>query len=160
MLFSFFSPSIQNSIVVQLHYELNLFTVFEKPLIWFIFLCLFQTGCQCQKTRSQYCFWTLSRLLLFTVNHAMLNTVLALVGYISSDLWFTFDCHAVICTTAFTLSWINTFQGIYIPRYKMLSSVCMLFLRAVEVFCEGMCTLVWATGALFLATWSDSLIYW
>lgn len=40
----------------------------------------------------------------------------------------------------------------------MLSSVCVLFLRALEVFCDGMCMLVWTTEALFLAVLSDSLI--
>lgn len=132
----FFSPSARNSVSVQLSSELILLTFFGKLLRWFILLCLFQTGCQCQKTRSQYCFWILSLLLLFTVNHAMLNTILALAGYISSNLWCSFDYHAVICTTAFMLSWINSFQG------KTPSSTCVLFLMALKVFCEWMCRLV------------------
>jgi len=106
---TFFFP--KQSLWMQLCYEIMSFNFFERPLIQFILLCLFQTSCPCQKRRSQYYFWILSLLLLFIVSHAMLNTVLALAGYIYSNLWCTFVCHAVICTTAFMLSWISSFQG-------------------------------------------------
>lgn len=105
---AFFS---KQSLLVQLCYEIISFSFFERLLIQFILLCLFQTSCQCQKRRSRYYFWILSLLLLFIANHAMLNTVLASAGYIYLNLWCTFVCHAVICTTAFMLSWINSFQG-------------------------------------------------
>lgn len=117
---SVFVAFSKQSLLAGLCFEIISFNFFERPLTHFILLCLLQTSCQCQKRRSQYCFWILSRLLLFIVNHAMLNTVLASAGYIFSNLWCTFICHAVICTTAFMLSWISSFQGkthLFLPVY-------------------------------------------
>lgn len=139
MLLFFFPQAVSAGAIVLWNI---LIKFIERPLIRFILLCLFQTSCQCQKRRSQYYFWILSLSLLFIVSRAMLNTVLALAGYIYSNLWCSFVCHAVICTTAFMLLWINSFQG------KTLSFPSILFLLALKVFSERMCMLVLARVAV------------
>uniref|UniRef100_A0A8C0V5S5 TBC1 domain family member 23 n=1 Tax=Cyanistes caeruleus TaxID=156563 RepID=A0A8C0V5S5_CYACU len=49
----FFFPD--QSLLVQFCYDIISSNFIEKPLTQFIFLCLFQTSCQCQKKRSHSC---------------------------------------------------------------------------------------------------------